>query len=67
MIKDKNCKRTISNDMNKDSLQLSYQAGILKQRECFTGISVFMPIHVTALCSNPVNFTDVSSGASLTA
>lgn len=31
-----------------------------------TGISVFMPIHVTALCSNPVSIRDVSSGASLT-
>ena len=30
MIKEKNSKRTISNDMNKDSLQLSYQAGIIK-------------------------------------
>ncbi|CAN1333457.1 hypothetical protein LINPERPRIM_LOCUS36050 [Linum perenne] len=32
-----------------------------------TGMSVFMPMHVTALCSNPVNWYDVSSGASLTA
>lgn len=31
-----------------------------------TGISVFMPMHVTPLCSYPVSFADVSSGASLT-
>lgn len=31
-----------------------------------TGISVLRPIHVTALCSYPVNFADISSGASLT-
>uniref|UniRef100_A0A2P2NKC1 Uncharacterized protein n=1 Tax=Rhizophora mucronata TaxID=61149 RepID=A0A2P2NKC1_RHIMU len=30
-----------------------------------TGMSVFMPIHVTALCPYPVNTIDVSSGASL--
>ena len=32
-----------------------------------TGMSVFMPIQVTALCPYPVNSIDVSSGASLTA
>lgn len=32
----------------------------------FTGMSVFMPIQVTALRTKPVNSADVSSGASLT-
>uniref|UniRef100_A0A2P2IRP8 Uncharacterized protein n=1 Tax=Rhizophora mucronata TaxID=61149 RepID=A0A2P2IRP8_RHIMU len=29
----------------------------------FTGISVFKPIHVTALCPCPVNFVDISLGS----
>jgi hypothetical protein len=36
------------------------------KRNYITGISVFIPMHVTALCTNPVSMHDSSSGASLT-
>jgi hypothetical protein len=37
------------------------------QKKNLTGISVFMPIGVTALCTYPVSSHATSSGASLTA
>jgi hypothetical protein len=33
----------------------------------FTGMSVSIPMHVTALCTKPVSLCDSSSGANLTA
>lgn len=53
--------RSISPPPNQKKSGLSFT--IASSR--ITGMSVLMPIHVTPLCSYPVNFREISSGASL--